>query len=410
MDMIESRELEALRALIGPTAERLRADGHRLYFVGGIVRDLLIGGGDFSDVDLTTGARPNTIKASLADSAESMWTQGERFGTIGASIGGHAFEITTHRAEVYDETSRKPVVSFGDDLVTDLSRRDFTINSMAIDVSSGELIDPYGGRADLTRRSLATPLDPEVSFSDDPLRMLRAARFIPRFDLTATRDLVTTATALAERLSIVSGERIHDELGKLLALPSPAAGLAFLAETGLLDQIGLGSASDVLDDVAGLPTPSARRAGLLVAMGDDDVAAFLQALRFSNADRKTTTRTLAGARALAAGAAPVDLRTVAARVGDATMDDVVALLPMLGAPPSNVSAAAELLAQLRRGEDLDDRTPPLEGNEIMELLGVPAGPAIGEAIARLEALRLQQGPLSAEDARAELRRWAAGPS
>ena len=410
--MIESSELDALRALIGPTAERLGADGHQLYFVGGIVRDLLIGDGDFSDVDLTTDARPKAIKAALRDSAEALWTQGERFGTIGATIADHAFEITTHRAEVYDEASRKPVVSFGDDLETDLSRRDFTINAMAIDVSSGHLIDPHGGRTDLADRNLATPLDPEISFSDDPLRMLRAARFIPRFDLTPTPDLFTTATALAERLSIVSGERIHDELGKLLSLSSPAAGLSFLSETGLLEQIGLGTAIGSLDVIAALPTPSARRAGLLVHMSDDDVAAFLQTLRFSNAERKATTRTLQGARDLAAAATPIaaDLRTVAARAGNAAMDDVVSLLPMFGATEGHALAMTEGLNQLRAGEDLDDRTPPLEGNEIMELLGVPAGPAIGEAIAQLEALRLQQGPLSADEARAELRRWAAGPS
>ena len=410
--LIESSELDALRTLIRPTAQRLDAAGHRLYFVGGIVRDLLLGGGDFSDVDLTTDARPKVIKAALKDSAEALWTQGERFGTIGAAIGAHAFEITTHRAEVYDETSRKPVVSFGDDLETDLSRRDFTINAMAIDVSTGELIDPYGGQADLAERRLATPLDPEISFSDDPLRMLRAARFIPRFDLVAAPELVSTATALAERLTIVSGERIHDELGKLLALPAPAQGLMFLAETSLLDQIGLGSATGSLDAIAALPTPSARRAGLLVAMDDSAIAGFLQALRFSKADRKATTRTLEGARQLAGAAAPaaVDLRTVAARVGDAAMDDVVSLLLMFDAPDTHAATVVELLADLRSREDLDDATPPLTGKEIMELLGVPAGPAIGEAIAQLESVRLRQGPLSADNARAELLDWAAGPS
>lgn len=410
--MIESSELAALRVLIGPAAEHLRADGHRLYFVGGIVRDLLLGTGDFSDVDLTTDARPQAIKAALKGSADALWTQGERFGTIGAMVGDHAFEITTHRAESYDEASRKPVVSFGDDLETDLSRRDFTINSMAIEVSSGDLIDPYGGRADLDRRQLRTPLDPEISFSDDPLRMLRAARFIPRFDLTAGPDVVATATALRERLSIVSGERIHDELAKLLALPSSGAGLAFLAETGLLDQMGLGSATESVDVVAALPTPSARRIGLLTAMSDGDVAAFLQALRFSNADRKATTRTLEGARALVSASGPLapELRQVAARAGDAALDDVVALLPLLGASRAHADAVDEALATLREREDLDDRSAPLEGNEIMELLGVPAGPAIGDALGHLEAKRLEQGPLSAEEAKAELLRWTAGPS
>lgn len=410
--LIESSELDALRTLIAPTAEHLAAAGHRLYFVGGIVRDLLLGSGDFSDVDLTTDARPKAIKAALKGSAEALWTQGERFGTIGAKVGDHAFEITTHRAEVYDETSRKPVVSFGDDLETDLSRRDFTINAMAIDVTTGELIDPYEGRGDLADRRLQTPLDPDVSFSDDPLRMLRAARFIPRFDLTAAPELVATASDLAERLSIVSGERVHDELGKLLALRAPATGLAFLSETGLLGEIGLASAADSLEVIAALPTASARRAGLLVAMSEAEVSGFLQALRFSNADRKVTTRTLEGARRLADTSKPSerDLRTVAVRAGNAALDDVVSLLPMFGASDPSTEAVGELLVDLRSRENLDDRTPPLSGDEIMELLGVPAGPAIGEALAQLEAARLQRGPLSADDARAELRRWAAGPS
>lgn len=413
--MIESSELEALRVLITPTADLLRADGHQLYFVGGIVRDLILGGGDFSDVDLTTDARPKAIKAALRGSADALWTQGERFGTIGAMIGEHAFEITTHRAESYDEASRKPVVSFGDDLPTDLSRRDFTMNSMAIDVATGELVDPYGGRSDLAARQLRTPLDPEISFADDPLRMLRAARFIPRFDLTAAPELVATALALRERMTIVSGERIHDELAKLLKLPTPLGGLRFLAETGLLNQIGLGSSGDSLEAVAALPSASARRAGLLLEMSEDEVATFLQALRFSNADRRMTTRTLVGSRRLARTAAldfhkvAPELRAVAALVGTDALEDVVALLPLLEASEERTFAIRQALNELNAREDLDDRTPPLEGNEIMQLLGVPAGPAIGEALAHLESLRLEGGPLSADQARVELRRWAAEP-
>jgi len=291
--MVESGELEELRALIAPVAVRLAERGHRLFFVGGIVRDLQLGSGDVSDVDLTTDARPPAIKAALEPSASALWTQGERFGTIGAHVGDVAVEITTHRAESYDEASRKPVVSFGDDLETDLSRRDFTINAMAIEVVSGELIDPYGGETDLADRRLRTPLDPEVSFTDDPLRMLRAARFIPRFGLTAAPELVATAGALRERLSIVSGERIHDELGKLLRLPAPGAGLEFLAETGLLDQIGLAGAA--IEAAAAPPTEPARRAGLLVNRAADRVADLLQGLRLHNDVRRSTVRTLAAA-------------------------------------------------------------------------------------------------------------------
>lgn len=413
--MIESSALDVLRARIEPTAAKLKEAGHQLYFVGGIVRDLLLGRGDFSDVDLTTDARPKAIKAAVTGSADALWTQGERFGTIGARIGDHAFEITTHRAESYDEASRKPVVSFGDDLVTDLSRRDFTINAMAIDVATGELIDPYNGQVDLKEQRLRTPLDPEISFSDDPLRMLRAARFLPRFGLVATSELVASASALCDRLSIVSGERIHDELAKLLSLPTPKAGLEFLEVTGLLGEIGLASAAPHLGFVADLDTRSARRAGLLMHMSDDAVAGFLEALRFSKVDRRATVRSLAAARSLvdddvvSAPAIRSAIRSAARSAGNAAMDDVVALLPLAGASLERTASIAAVLAELRASEDLDDRTPPLEGAEIMELLGISAGPAVGEALSHLESLRLERGPIAPDEAKAALRRWASGP-
>lgn len=420
----ESAELDLLRSLIQPVADRLAERGHGLFFVGGIVRDLLLASraasdgdldtpalnADFSDIDLTTDARPKAIKAALSGSAHSMWTQGERFGTIGATIGDHAFEITTHRAESYDEASRKPVVTFGDDLETDLSRRDFTINAMAIDVTSGGLVDPYGGQADLESRRLRTPLDPAISFTDDPLRMLRAARFIPRFDLTVSAEVETSARELCSRLSIVSGERIHDEIEKLLALPTPGAGLRFLAATGLLSQIGLSTAGPRLDEIAELSTARARRAGLLLELDDDHIQSFLSALRYSNADKRSTKRVVVAVRRMAdtERTAPLEplLRELATSSGDESLDDIVELAPLAGVDPETVAATRTALDRLRAIEDLDDRTPPLEGTEVMELLGVDAGPEVGAALRHLESLRLAGGPLSADDARAALTSWA----
>ncbi len=424
---MESGELAELRSLIAPTAERLSADGHRLFFVGGIVRDLILAadgvtGVDFSDVDLTTDARPKAIKAAIGRSAEAMWTQGERFGTIGAMIGDHAFEITTHRAESYDETSRKPVVSFGDDLDVDLSRRDFTINAMAIEVTTGLLRDPYGGRNDLEERRLRTPLDPSISFTDDPLRMLRAARFIPRFGLVPAPELVDAARDLRDRLGIVSGERIHDELEKLLELDDPSAGLSFLLETGLLEQLGLAAAGPSIARIAATSTARARRAGLLFTMDRDEAHAFLTALRYSNLDRRSTERVLSGVRqVLDAWESTAELqadrpdairrldpllRSLAALNGDDAINDVAELLPLAGFGAGAIAAFQAAVADLRGREDLDDRSTPLDGAEIMRLLGISPGPAVGAAVAHLESCRLNRGPLTADEARAELRLWA----
>ena len=221
-----------------PLAERFAAEGFTLYLVGGVVRDLLLGkdltGG--RDIDLTTDARPADTKRLVQGWADSVWSQGERFGTIGCRADGWDYEITTHRAEAYTPDSRKPDVVFADAVEADLSRRDFTVNAMALALPEPQLIDPFGGAVDLAQGLLRTPLAPEESFSDDPLRMLRAARFIAGYGLTPDPALVAAVETMAERLSIVSAERIRDEFDKLIVVPDPAAGLWFLVETGLVDQ------------------------------------------------------------------------------------------------------------------------------------------------------------------------------
>ena len=209
--------------------------GFEFYVVGGTIRDLVLGV-DSDDFDICTNARPEEILGIVKNVADHIWRQGEVFGTIGIEYKDLKFEITTYRKEIYVDDSRKPQVEFGDNLEIDLSRRDFTINAMAFSLPEAKLVDPYGGLDDLLNQRLRTPLSPIVSFNDDPLRMLRAARFIARFDLEADNELVDAVKELRTRLKIVSSERIRDELCKLLIVKDPSKGLFFLSNTKLSDE------------------------------------------------------------------------------------------------------------------------------------------------------------------------------
>ncbi|MEO1065462.1 MAG: hypothetical protein AAFZ07_28940, partial [Actinomycetota bacterium] len=286
---------------VTPLAERFRTADRRVHLVGGVVRDLVLGRSSV-DLDLTTDARPAQIKALVSGWADDVWSQGERFGTIGCRHGDDVYEITTYRADAYDPASRKPVVEFGDTLEGDLVRRDFTINAMALDPTSAELVDPHDGRRDLEEGVLRTPGPPDVSFDDDPLRMLRAARFVARFGLVPTDELLASMRRHAPRLGIVSAERIHDELLKLLDGPDPAVGLRVLDEQGLLE-LFLPEA-DVDAVVLGrLDDPIGRLAGLLRHAPVDALRARLSTLRASKAEAAAVVRTVSGARgALAAPA------------------------------------------------------------------------------------------------------------
>ena len=200
---------------------RLAEAGHECFLVGGTVRDALLGErAPDADVDLATDARPDVIEQIVRPWADHVWLQGQRFGTVGCEKSGVKMEITTYRGEVYRPESRKPEVTYSDDIETDLSRRDFTVNAMALALGEPRLIDPHGGATDLAARVLRTPLSPEVSFSDDPLRMLRAARFVAAYGLVPVPELVAAIEALRHRLEIVSTERIRDELAPALG-PRP---------------------------------------------------------------------------------------------------------------------------------------------------------------------------------------------
>ncbi|QNF94259.1 CCA tRNA nucleotidyltransferase [Janibacter sp. YB324] len=222
--------------LLTDLGERFAKGGYDLALVGGPVRDAFLGRTS-GDLDFTTSASPEQTEAILADWGDAHWDMGREFGTIGARKGSDTVEVTTYRADAYDGVTRKPVVAFGDNLEDDLVRRDFTVNAMALRLPDLELVDPHGGMLDLAAGRLRTPSTPEVSFSDDPLRMMRAARFVAQLGVVPAPEVLEAMTAAAGTLEIVSAERVRDELVKLLLADDPVAGLRVLVDTGLAEQV-----------------------------------------------------------------------------------------------------------------------------------------------------------------------------
>ena len=449
-----SPRFAAVAAELAPLADRFATAGHRLYLVGGTVRDLVAGDERPQfDLDATTTAHPSEIKRLLQGWADAVWTQGERFGTIGAmkrSDGPagpgtveRVFEITTHRAEAYRGDSRKPDVAFSDDVVADLSRRDFTVNAMAIEVTSSapSLVDPFHGAEDLAARVLRTPLTPHEGFSDDPLRMLRAARFVARYGLTPVDDLLDAIASMAERMAIVSAERIRDELDKLLVGPDPATGMRFVVDTGLAPYVvpelapaGVAAPATSpwpLEVLAAVPAGHrlARWAALFVEHAPDVVRARLRALRASSADVAEVSAlvelhrwvvgsvvgSLDGSVEGSLGAEVAwsdgEVRRLAHRAG-ALLDDLL-VLAVAAAPagPSHdrhVSRLDDLAARVRllsSREDLGALRPELDGAEVMGVLELQPGRQVGEAMAFLLDLRLDRGPIGRDAATEVLREW-----
>ena len=406
--------LEAAR----PIHEAFAAAGHRLFLVGGIVRDDLAGR-DRADVDydVTTDAHPDVIKALIAPFAEAVWAQGETYGTIGAKIGGRDFEITTHRADAYDPSSRKPVVAFGDNIADDLARRDFTVNAMAVDCADGVLVDPFGGADDLTAGVLRTPLAPAVSFSDDPLRMLRAARFVATFGFRAVPELVDAVHGMGERMVIVSVERVRDELSKMLLLPDPTPGFVFLRETGLLRHVLPGMAAAGVDvGVAAAraartePCAHARWAALLLDLSPDGRLTEFTRLKPSG-DLMAAVTWLGSADRWLDVAYPSDRpslrRAAAATPTDGPLEEFLTFVTAVRSASqasTDIDRARSELAALRVLEpDLDSPGLPIDGRAVAAILGVEPGPLVGRAIERLREYRFDHGPFAAEVA-AELLR------
>ena len=452
-------------AELQPLTDRFRASGKRLFLVGGTVRDLLINKLDGErDYDATTDARPAEIKACLHGWADAIWTQGERFGTIGAKKGDRIYEITTHRSEAYHDDSRKPDVTFADAIEADLSRRDFTVNAMALELTteSPTLVDPFGGAADLITRTLRTPLSPEISFSDDPLRMLRASRFIAGYQLQPVPELVEAVRTLHGRLSIVSAERIRAELDKLIVVDHPADGLFFLVDTGLageflpelpamqLEQDPIHRHKDVLthtiavvenvrrDFPGEFDFRRTRLAALLHDVGKPKTRGYLkgkgvtfhhhevvgarmartrlQALRYSNDDIEAITELVAlhlrfhgyeagwtdsAVRRYVTDAGPLLAElNVLTRCDCTTRNEKKAL--MLSRRMDELEAR---IVQLAAHEELKAIRPELDGAQVMAHLGLKPGPQVGQAMKFLLNVRMEEGVLGQSEILARLDEW-----
>ncbi len=449
-----------LAPLLGPGSPlvelgaRLVDAGHECYLVGGSVRDALADR-QLTDLDLATDARPEAIEAIVSGWADALWLQGKRFGTIGARKGGLDFEITTYRAEVYVPESRKPEVSFGDDIVTDLSRRDFTVNSMALHLPDLELVDPYDGIGDLVGRRLRTPLSPEIAFADDPLRMLRAARFAATLGFEPTAEVVEAMRAMSSRLQIVSVERIRDELSKMLLADDPSAGLWLVVRTGLADELlpelaameleqdPIHRHKDVLEHTIAVVAKTrvellVRLAALLHDVGKPKTRGYapngvtfhhhevvgarmarerLTALRYPNEVIEAVTRLVElhlRFHTYRMGWTDSAVRRYVRDAGD-LLDELNHLTrcdcttrnkrkaDALGRRMDELEARIE---ELRGLEELSRLRPALDGREVMDLLGVGPGPVVGRALKFLLDLRLDEGLTDPDEAKRRLLEWA----
>jgi poly(A) polymerase len=443
------------------------AAGHELALVGGPVRDAVLGrvGNDW---DFTTSALPEEIERTAGQWADAMWDVGREFGTIGLRKAGHQLEITTYRSDDYDAASRKPEVRFGDSIEGDLARRDFAVNAMAIRLPSLEFVDLFGGLDDIDRRLVRTPVTAEQSFSDDPLRMMRAARFVAQLGFTAAPDVVTAMTEMAARIEIVSAERVRDELNKLLLSEHPVAGLRLLVDTGLAEHVlpelpalilerdehhrhkdvyehsltvleqaialegRLEQQPDLVIRLAALlhdiGKPRTRRfqeGGTVTFHHHDVVGAKLtrkrmRALRYSN-DVIDQVAMLVELHLRFHGYGSGEWTDSAVRRYVRDAGDQLERLHILTRADSttrNQRKAARLqrtydeleerIAVLAEAEELGSIRPDLDGGQIMAILGIPPGPEVGEAYRFLLDLRMDRGPLSEADATEALKAfWAA---
>jgi poly(A) polymerase len=455
---------ERFRHLVEATEElagRFERAHKRLYLVGGSVRDALVPRADGGrtaeerDFDLTTDARPDETEAIISGWADSVWTQGARFGTIGCSRRGLHYEITTHRGEAYRPDSRKPEVTFENDIERDLSRRDFTVNAMGLRLPDFVLIDPFHGLDDLAAGVLRTPLAPDVSFGDDPLRMLRAARFVAGYGLKPEDDLLDAIRRGHGRLSIVSVERIRGELDRLVMVETPSVGLWLVVETGLadefipelpalaLEQDPIHRHKDVLAHTFAVVDRTSRDrllrlAALFHDVGKPKTRAFapggvvtfhhhevvgarmtrerMEALRYPNDEIDTVTRLVELHLRFHTYQLGWTDKAVRRYVRDAgPLLEQLNELTRCDCTTRNATKARALgrrmdelearIIELREREELDAMRPDLDGNRVMQVLGVPPGPVVGRALEFLLELRIEEGPLGEEEATRLLRAW-----
>ena len=460
-----TEELDRIATVIDDLGERFRAAGHELALVGGPVRDAMLGR-HHNDLDFTTSARPEETEAVLKGWADAIWDMGRAFGTIGCRRGQWQVEVTTYRSESYDPSSRNPDVEFGDSLVGDLGRRDFTVNAMAVSLPGREVEDPYGGVVDLAHRVLRTPGRPEDSFSDDPLRMMRAARFAAQLGFVVAPEVVAAMTQMAGRIEIISAERVRDELVKLVCAPYPRLGLTLLVETGLAERVlpelpALKLERDehhrhkdvyehtltVLEQSIELesrlpgdgPDFVSRFAALMHDVGkprtrrfvEDGTVTFhhhdvvgakitrkrMKALRFSNDEIDAVGRLVElHLRFHGYGSGEWTDSAVRRYVRDAGEElERLHMLTRADCTTRNRRKAERLrrtydeleerIARLSEEEELASMRPDLDGNQIMEILGIRPGREVGEAYQHLLELRMDRGPLGPAEAEAALRAW-----
>ena len=450
---------------ISPVADALgehfsRA-GHEIALVGGSVRDAMrdeLG----HDLDFATSAHPDETERLVGEIADSVWDIGKEFGTIGGRFGELVCEITTYRTDRYDGTTRKPEVSYGDSLEGDLRRRDFTVNSMAVRLPGQDFVDPFGGLRDLGAGVLRTPGRAEDSFDDDPLRMMRAARFASQLQFRVDPDVVEAVTAMAERISIVSPERVRDELSKLLMTPEPTAGLALMVDTGLADHVlpelpalkleidehhhhkdvyehSLTVLEQAIDLEPDGPDLTLRLAALLHDIGKPATRRFesgggvtfhhhevvgarltanrLKALRYPREVTNDVSRlvelhlrfhgyaqgewTDSAVRRYVRDAGPLLARLHRLTRADCTTRNRRKASALSRAYDGLEARIAELASQ----EELAAIRPDLDGNEIMQVLDIGPGREVGQAYAYLLERRLDRGPVDKDVAAQELREW-----
>ncbi|MFJ8788378.1 CCA tRNA nucleotidyltransferase [Streptomyces sp. NPDC102462] len=454
-------ELLRVAPVADDLARRFQEAGFSLALVGGSVRDALLGRLG-NDLDFTTDARPEDVLKIVRRWADAVWEVGIAFGTVGAQKDGYQIEVTTYRSEAYDRTSRKPEVSYGDSIEADLVRRDFTVNAMAVALPEKEFIDPHGGLADLAARVLRTPGTPEESFSDDPLRMMRAARFAAQLDFEVAPEVVRAMKEMSGRIEIVSAERVRDELNKLILSPHPRKGLSLLVDTRLAGHVlpelpALRLERDehhrhkdvydhtliVLEQAMALEEDGAdltlRLAALLHDIGKPRTRRFekdgrvsfhhhemvgakmtkkrMTALKYSNDLVKDVSRlvelhlrfhgygtgewTDSAVRRYVRDAGPLLDRLHKLTRSDCTTRNKRKAVALSRA----YDGLEERIAQLQEQEQLDAIRPDLDGNQIMEILGVAPGPVVGKAYKHLLELRLENGPMEYDAAVAALKEW-----
>ena len=443
-------------------AERFSAAGHRLYLVGGSVRDALLGRLG-SDLDFTTDARPRQVQRILTSWADKVWDIGIDFGTVGGFKRGVTVEVTTFRSDTYDRVSRNPEVIFGDTIEGDLLRRDFTVNAMAVSLPDREFVDPHGGLPAVARGVLDTPATPQQSFADDPLRMLRAARFVSQLGFTVAPRVLEAIGEMAPQITRITAERVQAELTKLVLGERPRTGIELMVDTGLADHVlpevpamrleidehhqhkdvyqhSLVVLDQAIDLEGGEPDLVLRLAALLHDIGKPATRRFEPGGGVSFHHHEVVGAKMVRRRlrelhypkdviAEVAQLVYLHLRFHGYGRGEWTdsavrryVTDAGPLLPRLhrlvraDCTTRNKRKAQALqrtyddlearIDRLRAAEDLARIRPDLDGNAIMELLGLPPGPTVGKAWRHLKDLRLDRGPLSREEAEAELLDWA----